>query len=63
MTERTDPHGFDGGVEGDLADPGANRGPAEGGRDVVADQPGADTAGDEPARDDAQDPREDAQDH
>ena len=55
MTERADPHGSDGGVEADLADPGANRAPAEGGREEVADQPGADTTGDEPAREDDQD--------
>ena len=42
MTERADPHGFDGGVEADLADPRANRAPADGGRDEVAD-PGATT--------------------
>ena len=56
MTERAEPRGFDDGVEADLADPGANRAPAEGGRDAVADQPGADTAaGDEPAEEDDQD--------
>lgn len=55
MTKRADPHGFNGEVEADLADPGANRAPAEGGREEVADQPGADTAGDEPAREDDQD--------
>jgi hypothetical protein len=57
MTERTDPRAFDDEVEAGLADPGANRAPAEGGRDEVADLPGADTlAGDEPAEEDDRDP-------
>jgi hypothetical protein len=57
VTERTDPRGFDNEVEADLADTGANRAPAEGGREEVADLPGADTlAGDEPAEEDDQDP-------
>jgi hypothetical protein len=55
VTERADPHGLDDGVEADLADPGASRAPAEGGRDEVADQPGADTAAGKPAREDDQD--------
>jgi hypothetical protein len=55
VTERAYRHEIDDGVQADLADPGANPAPAEGARDVVADQPGADTAGDEPAREDDQD--------
>ena len=55
VTERADPHGSDGGVEADLADPGANTQPAEGGRDEVVELPGADTAAEEPAEEEPRD--------
>jgi hypothetical protein len=48
VTERTDPRPSEDRAEEDLADTGAERAPAEGGREEVADLPGADTAGDEP---------------